>query len=236
MPSGRGSLEKAFQPTAFLLSMLVALFCATVSNAQAGKGSFSNAIAAKAAAGRNYDIENWGFRLGAYSYVIDRTGRGRRQHGQSRPMSFRLQVPAGEDLVRIYYVQHKGDLLLLCEIESGGYGAGFISRFDGRTMRRKWNVTIPAFNISNGVIENNSVYLGAVGYASKLNLDSGKFVWKHDNFYRKYREDGAFNLFDPPRIVGNEVIYVENQSMYNKAPNVIRFNKNNGRVTKVELN
>jgi hypothetical protein len=231
---GRQAME--FRSTAYLLSILAVLLCLTGVYPQGRPRVFSEPIAIKAAPGSHYDWERWRFSLGSDSYEIDKTGRARRQRGRSRPARFRLGLAGSDHIVRIYYAPYKGDLILLCEDEAGGYGSGSISRFDGQTLKQKWRVPIPAFNVANGLIEGKSAYLGAIGFAAKLDLDSGKFIWMHDDFYRKYREDGAFNIFETPTIVGNEVVYVESQDMYRRPPNIIKLNKNNGKVVKVELN
>jgi hypothetical protein len=221
---------------AILFPILLVFFFVTGIYAQGQPRPFSEAAAAKAAPDKHYDSEKWTFALGSYDYEIDRNGSAQRRREQSAPVRFRLDLGGSSEVVRVYHAEYKGDLLLLCEDQLGGEGSGFISRFDGASLRQKWRVAIPAFNIANGLIEGNSAYLGAIGYAAKLNLDTGKIIWKHDDFYRKYREEGAFNIFDVPKIVGNEVIYVESQDRVGRKPNVIKFNKTNGKVIKVELN
>ncbi len=221
---------------AHLLSVVAVLLLVTVVHAQGPQRTFSEAIAAKATPGKHYDTEKWTFTLGPHVYEINRTGRAQRRRGQSRPLRFRLDLGGSTELVRVYYAQHKGDLLLLCEDQLGGYGSGFVARFNGATLKQKWRAAIPAFNIANGLIEGSSAYLGAIGFAGKLNLDSGKFVWKHDDFYRKYKEDGAFNIFETPTLAGSEVVYVESRHTPSGKPNVIKFNKTSGKVISVDVN
>jgi hypothetical protein len=182
-----------------------------------------------------YEFDRWNFRLGEFRFEVDKSGIGRRLNSRGKYTRFRVKIEKDEWIERVYYAEYKGDLVLLCEVNAGGYGSGFVVRLDDRTLRQMWRVHIPAFNVARGLIENNSAYLGAIGFAAKLNLDSGRYHWKHDDFYRKYHKDGAFNMFDLPKIVGNEVIYTEDQEMYNRKPNSIRFNKQTGRVLKVEL-
>ena len=236
MPRRNFETALTSRSVALMLSILMFLLLIPEAHPQRGVLPFSDAIDTKAAPDRIYDIESWRFTLGRFSYKIDQNGKAERRDGRNRPFRFRVDLEGSDGMVRLYFAEFKGDLLLLCEDKTFDAGAGFVARLDRDTLKEKWRAHIPVFNIAKGLIEGNSAYLGAVGFAAKLNLDTGRFVWKHDDFYRKYREDGAFNVFDPPKIVGNEVIYVENQEMYNKKPNVIRFNKNNGQVPKVELN
>lgn len=220
--------------TAFTVAILTVLLSITGIHAQDRTRTFSEATGEKAAADKIYDFEMWRFSIGSFSYEIDKTGMARRRDLRGGSAIFELDLAGSDNLARVYYAQYEGDLLLLCEDETWDAGSGFISRFDGRTLRQKWRAQIPGFNVANGLIEGNSAYLGAIGFAAKLDLDSGEFIWKHQNFYRKYRENGAFNVFYTPKIVGREVVYTENR--FGKRPNIIRFNKNNGKVVKVELN
>jgi len=136
----------------------------------------------------------------------------------------------------IYFLEYKNDLLVIFESDIGDGRGAFIVRFNGKTLKPKWQQNIPAFNVAKGVIENNSVFLAAIGYAAKINLDTGKYVWKHEDFYRKYKEDGAFNIFETPKIEGNVIILTENQDDHKRPPNVIKFNKNSGKVIEVKVN
>ena len=81
-------------------------------------------------------------------------GRGRRTDRFSRAVSFDLRIARGFRLDRaIYYAEYQGDLLLISEITDEESGAGFITRLDARTLRMKWKREIPAFNIGQGLIE-----------------------------------------------------------------------------------
>ena len=156
---------------------------------------------------------------------------------KNRIANFRFKLDTDEILSRVvYFSEYKNDLLLISEIEIGDGSRGSIVRFDGKTLKPKWQQNISAFNIAKGVIENNSVYLAAIGFAAKINLDTGKYVWKHEDFYRKYKADGAFNIFETPEIEENIITLTENQDDYKRPPNVIKFNKNSGKVIEVKVN
>lgn len=73
-----------------------------------------------------------------------------------------------------------------------------------------------------------------MGFAGKRDLSSGKYVWKHEDFYRKYKKDGAFNIFETPEIEGSNVIYTE--KIEGKEPNLIVFDKTTGKVVRTVVN
>jgi hypothetical protein len=222
----------------WLVMMYVILgFFAPSTFSQRGIRPFLEAEGQKPSQPQLHDFDKWSFSLGGFRYEVDKSGIGRRLDSRGKYTRFRVRIQNDEWMERVvYYAEFKRDLLLLCEVNAGGYGSGFVVRLDGRTLRQVWRVHIPAFNVAQGLIENNSAYLAAIGFVAKLNLDSGRYLWKHDNLYRKYRKEGAFNIFELPEIVGKDVIYTENQEMNNRKPNTIRLNKQTGRVLKVELN
>ena len=180
--------------------------------------------------------DSYVFKLSGNNYRIKSSGQGKRA-SRKGITNFRLKLERDEGLEsRIYFTQYKDDLILVCETSIGDGGRGFITRLNGKTLKTKWQRHIPAFNIAKGIIENNSAYLAAIGFVAKINLDTGKYLWEHEDFYRKYKEEGAFNIFETPKIKGNIITFTENQDMYKRPPNIIKFNKNSGKVIEVKVN
>lgn len=185
----------------------------------------------------SYDFDKWNFSVGKDRYEVRKDGKAKRTNVNNRAVNFRIKLDADEEIERaVYFVQYKNDLLLICEVSVADAGSGFIARLDGKTLKTKWQEQIPGFNVAKGLTENNSAYLAAIGFAAKINLDTGKYIWKHNDFYRKYKEDGAFNSFEVPKIERNIIIFTENQDMYKRPPNIIKFNKTSGKVIEVKVN
>lgn len=221
-----------FKRICFVLTFLLFFF----GNSQAQTRVFSEAKG-KPIVGRIYDFDKWNFSIGKQKYEIKNNGQGKRTVGRNRPTTFRFLLDKDEIIDRVvYFAEYRNDLILICETSIFDGGAGFITRLDGKTLKAKWRRQIPAFNVAKGLIERNSVYLAAVGFAAKINLETGKYLWKHEDFYRKYREEGAFNVFEVPQMKGNVITYTENQDDYNRPPNIIKFNKNSGKVIEVKIN
>lgn len=222
--------------TKYLLVILVFFILLVFQNIQAQQTKiFSEAEGTPAAADRIYDYEKWNFSVGNNQYEIKKNGKAQRIDENNRVTDFYIKIKDAENLVRIYFAQYKNDLILLCEDETWDAGRGFITKLDGKTLKPKWRKHIYGFNVARGLIEDNSAYLAAIGFAAKINLDTGKYIWKHDDFYRKYNEDGAFNIFEVPEIQGDTIVYTE-KSIYQRPPNIIKFNKNSGDVIQVSIN
>ena len=202
--------------------------------AQAQPTTFFEARPVPAEVNSYYDYEKWTYSIGEYSYEIKRNGDGRRLGKTIK--EFKITLEKDEFFERVvFFADYKKDILLLGELTWADTGAAILLRIDGKTLLPKWHLEIPAFNIAKGLIEGDSAYLAGIGYAAKIDLATGKEIWKHENFYRKYRESGAFNIFEVPKIEGETVVYIEKGNS-KKAPNVIVFNKISGEVLEVELN
>src|SRR5215213_4560439 len=143
----------------------------------------------------SYEFDKWNFSIGGNRYEIRKNGRAKRTGARNRITNFRLAVEDGELARVIYFLVYKNDLILISELDFQESRAAFVTRLDGKTLKLKWRRQIPSFNVASGLTEGSSVYMAAMGYAAKINLDTGKFLWKHEDFYRKYKKDGAFNIF-----------------------------------------
>ena len=183
-----------------------------------------------------YKYERWNFHLGNKKYEIKKNGKGTENNGKNRTANFRIKLERGEELERIvYFSQYQGDIILICESVLGDGSGGLMARLNGSSLRTKWQSSIPAFNIAKGLIENNSAYLAAIGFIGKINLETGKFIWKQDDLYLKYDESGAFNVFLTPRINRNLVIFKEADVLGRGFDHQIHVNKTSGKIVKVIL-
>ncbi len=154
-------------------------------------------------------IDKWKFTLNGTPYEITKEGKISKNFKSGRK-SAQLKIGADEELSRIvYYAQHEADLLILTEVQAGGDGASVLYRVDPGSLKTKWIVSIPGFNVANGLIEGNSVYLAAIGFVAKVELRNGRYAWKHDDLYRKYKKDGAFNIFETPKIEEDRIVFKE---------------------------
>jgi len=219
-----------------IASLSFVLAFASIGNLQAQTKTFLEAKGSEKYQ-TNYDFDRWNFSVSKNRYEIRKDGKAKRTNIKNHATYFRIKLDKEESIERaVYFAQYKNDLLLICEVGMADAAAGFIARLDGKTLKTKWKRHISAFNIAHGLIENNSAYLAAFGFAAKINLAKGNFLWKHENFYRKYKESGAFNIFETINIKGNIVTFTENQDNYNRPPNIIKFNKISGKVIEVKVN
>jgi hypothetical protein len=138
----------------------------------------------------------------------------------------------------VYFAEYENDLLLTCIVSDGLYGAGFITRLDGRTLAMKWKRSIPAFNVGRSLIEDDHAYVTAIGFVGKVNLKSGAFAWKHGDLYTSARRndgsygDSNFNSFERPKVEGDSVLFTEVET-YKYPPTTLKVHKRTGRIVSI---
>lgn len=180
------------------------------------------------------DPSHFKFSTAHFKYEVSKEGRGTRTGGNLPASKFNLRLESNVYLERaIYHAEYGGDLLLICEVSDGIYGAGFITRLDRRTLRMKWKLIIPAFNVGQGLIEGRYAYFTGIGFIGKVALESGAFVWRHGDLYSN--DNVAFNSFELPVIRGNTIIFRESENYMRKRVASIRVQKQNGRIISLKV-
>ena len=116
----------------------------------------------------------------------------------------------------LYFAEYQSDLILVCELTDGDHGSGFIARLDGSTLRMKWKQVFAAFNVGQGLLDGDYAYITGIGFIAKVNLQSGAFMWRHQNLYRP--SSGEFNSFDLPEVSENVVIFRRAQIFPKRSP------------------
>jgi hypothetical protein len=90
-----------------------------------------------------------------------------------------------------------------------------------------WHLKIPAFNVGAGTLEGSSLFVSGIGFIGRIDVESGKYIWKHEGLYDK--RDQAFNSFDAPVVTSAEVFFRERDSPSISRPlKVIRAQKESG--------
>jgi hypothetical protein len=144
---------------------------------------------------------------------------------------FQLELEHGFRLERVFIGEYGGDLIVAYECGDGESVFSCVVRIDGRALETKWTLRIPHMNISFGTMKSKYLYQTAHGFISKIDMDSGSFIWKHDNLYD--RERYSFNSFQTPVIDGDTILFIEEKipiTAY-KAPRVIRVDDQSGHIT-----
>jgi hypothetical protein len=153
---------------------------------------------------------------GGVSYTISSHGRLTARAGDTLLGATSLVVPANYVVESISAGSVGSDLLLIYLVtDSEGLGT-IVARLDARSLKKRWTLHVREFNPSQ-TLDGNDLYLAGVGFVSRIDLVTGRFVWKLSGLYG--REDFSFNSFEPPILSGPDVIFLEHQSSESQRPN-----------------
>jgi hypothetical protein len=60
---------------------------------------------------------------------------------------------------------------------------------DRNSFKVKWKNTLGGFNLASPCILDSLCYVATVGFVGKLNLENGKYFWKHEDLYDRTKID-----------------------------------------------
>jgi hypothetical protein len=141
------------------------------------------------------------FSFGGFQYSATADGAGVRSVAGSTDQRFQLPLDRGTRIQRFWYLPVEHDVVLIYEYSDDESAAGTVVRLTGQNLQSRWSAFIPGFNIGEGVMEDEHLYITAIGFVGKLNLRTGQYAWTHKNLYA----DGRFNDFKRP-VVGDTVV------------------------------
>jgi hypothetical protein len=126
---------------------------------------------------------------------------------KGRPANFGLRVGRNGHIVRFYFLEYEGDLLLIYEGSNQKLGWGYIVRLNQKTLKAKWTALVSDFNLGPGVVEGDYLYFSAANLLAKIDLRSGAYVWQQEDVQKQYSlsADG----FQVPTIKGEQVFFQE---------------------------
>ncbi len=116
-----------------------------------------------------------------------------------------------------YFVVDKS-IVFAFGITGADAGSSIVALYDTEGMNLKWQTEIRSFNISEPLIANNAIYIGAFGTIAKIDIRNGVQVWIHKKLYEQ--DISAFNSFEKPIITGSCVKFIEAKTAAAKYPGV----------------
>jgi hypothetical protein len=95
------------------------------------------------------------------------------------------------------------------EITDFDAGASVIFSINLKNNTLIWKREIPAFNSSELLAENSSIYVGGIGYICKIDDKTGQIIWFHKGLYEP--ETQAYNGFQKPYVRGDTIVFPESK-------------------------
>jgi len=151
------------------------------------------------------------FTIGSCKYKIPITDKASRICGSKKKEEFNVPVQEGANVwIRLEYLPYKGDIILIYDTQNDrdDWGAGMVTRLDGKSLDPKWDAEILGFNTCPCLREGSYLYVTGSSFIGKLDLDRGKYVWSH-RFQNKL---SFLNSFILPKINDDKVIFTEDTS------------------------
>ena len=175
---------------------------------------------------------NYAFSVADSKYLISNKGIVQWENQKGMLKNFKLyEYETGSDagmyITKLFYTQFKDNLVILFELDDMDYGAAKIVMIKKGFSELMWIGHIPGFNLCNGLIEQNFIYIAASGFIGKLDLESGKYLWSYDDLYNKYKA----NIFVNIEISGDlAAFYYLKEPIYNAKSYVLKYSKVNGKL------
>jgi hypothetical protein len=203
------------------IRILIAAFLLSIVASQAevfGQSSNEILVTKRAKQDNLFEPQKFEFSIGHGKYLILSNGDGVRTDFKGKSANFILPLDANFYVERVYYLDGGGDLIIIYGISDGDVGGGTVIRLENKTLKKRWPGNIPGFNIGESVVKDKWLYLTAIGFVGKLDLNTGKYTWKYDGLYKKM--PGVFNSFERPLIDGELIKFTEVLSFNSKNPPV----------------
>ena len=166
------------------------------------------------------------FTLSIYgcSVTITSAGEGGRSCPGASPVKFHISVERDSEIGQLQFLNDKRTLFLIYELSDGESGWGKAVALNS-ALRVRWVRHIPDFNIARALVEGHFAYVSGVGFVAKLDLNTGRYVWRHAGLYRRQL---TFEVPQPPNSEGKTVSFSSHDG--NGRSRVLRIDKDTGRI------
>jgi len=150
--------------------------------------------------------------------------------GRSVTRSLKLPVDDGH-ITNLYAASvGDGDLLLVLQLDDYEAGWSKAVRLRRRLPHLVWASSMLGLNAAPPCINGSDAYLAASGFIAKLNINGGKYKWRHAGMYES---DKRLNMFDQPELRGSTVIF-RAQALPSDTQVVITVERASGRILSVK--
>ena len=175
--------------------------------------------------------DTFAYKIDGFVYIISPGGHVKIIGQNNKTGNLKLSVSSNCMGIIYHYAIMNSKLILIYEENCGGDSEGYITMLNALTYEKYWENGGIAFNIGEPLLCDNHVYLTGIGFIAKLNLGTGKYVWKYDDLY----ESGSqyFAGFKKPKRDGMKIIFEEDVSGSRKRkPNKIVVDDTTGKIVK----
>ncbi len=102
--------------------------------------------------------------------------------------------------------------LIIIELADHNSGTALVYSINTE-CKNLWTFDLQSFNPSIPLIEENYIFLGAMGHGFKLHRQSGKVIWSHKDLYKKYKFNGADPIVRAGQLIKfSKILAIDDQS------------------------
>lgn len=187
----------------------------------------SNVIVSELAHTNDSDVDTekaYDFTLRGERYELDRTGRF--TCGGTKG-SFQLDFKEMPYVDELQFLPYGTDILiLLYELSDGEGGLSRISRVYLPTCEPVFTTDLPGFNLGQAALEGSTLYVSAIGFVGRFDVEAWGYDWTHGNLYERYK----LNAFGKPVVFRDRVVFPETTYSSGSVPRNVVIQKSSGAI------
>jgi hypothetical protein len=143
-----------------------------------------------------------------------------------------IQLTTDLLIAEAYFYSFKDNLVIYyadTDMESGG---SYIECYDS-DYNLSWKQDIYAFNLTKPIVIDSLTFVASFGFAGKLNLNNGKYLWKHTDLY----EETRFDAFGSIEFDGENIRFIESLWINDtREPGEVIINNKTGEIKEIIKN
>lgn len=122
--------------------------------------------------------------------VLEKEGKIAIRKG-SKESSFNLFLPKGFEIEKVFKQSHGNYEVISYQYSNGEEAGSQIQVINSKDMKLIWRKEIPGFNLAQPLIKGDAIYVALVDYVAKLDLKSGKVLWKKEGIHSSHEFIGS---------------------------------------------
>ena len=143
----------------------------------------------------------------------------------------KLPVAKGSWIEHLFVFNYDNDLVLAFETNNGDEGNGYICRIRSPLVAVDWCQSVAGFNVY-AAASTDTIYVGAIGFVSRINPENGKLLWHHADLYNK---DNTFNIVCPAHETESAVTFNATTGIKGVEVKQITLDRQTGKIMQIAV-
>jgi len=176
--------------------------------------------------------DSFNVNIDSVEYLIDQSGNVKIKNLRiaNDTSSFNLNLSEYFTIENIFIFPRDNYLFAFYTETDFDTGESFIAKINVEKSEIIWKVRGFGFNLGTPMILDSVAYIATIGTIGKINLDSGKVIWRQYDLYDSKKS--AFNSFDEIEVKGENAIFISKNWKHKSMDSVI-VNDKTGEIVKI---